>query len=111
MKRLRTKFIPTPKESWVINKLKREGFSDNWTDYSTDEMLLFKPLRSYSGYHSVYFFISRLRGCRMEYRDFRQPQLHYVYYMAWPNMKNWHEITDFHLFCVRVYDGVIDNRI
>ncbi len=108
--RLRTKFIPSGRERWVINRLLRQGWSDNWNDYSENEMLLYigaQPHHTDTTY-SVKFFIHRERGCRMEYRDPKQPQLHYIYYMAWPTTKNWHEIANFLEFCARVYVGKED---
>jgi hypothetical protein len=95
------KFVPTSKEKWVIDRLKREGWK-TFGDYSDTECLLWKPLKSWGGWNvtgCIEFFISRDMGCYLKFRPSEKPQLHFTWHFRWPSKKNWAEIAEAEMVC------------
>ena len=89
----------TTKEKWIVDKLVRDGWNNNFHDYSADEMMLWKknPEQCWGGFNwinTMHFFINRQKGLRIEYRKRENPHIHHICYLSWLGVKNWHEIQE-----------------
>jgi len=107
--------ILTTKEKWVVDKLKRNGYKADYHDYSPDEMLVYKSLsscnQSFDWTNTLLFYISKRKGCRIEFRHWEHEALHLVHYFAWPTIKNWHTIDEFETFCRKFsWERVMNNQ-
>ena len=95
--------ILTPKQKWVVDRLKRNGYKADFHNYSDDEMLVYKSLSScsqqFDWVNTVIFYISNKNGCRAEFRHWEHESLHLVHYFSWPTIRNWGEIDEFEQFC------------
>ncbi len=94
--------ILTPKQKWVVDRLKRNGYKADFHNYSDDEMLVYKSISINPGFdwvNTVIFYISNKKGCRAEFRPVEHEALHLVHHFSWPTMKNWGEIEEFERFC------------
>lgn len=91
----------TPRERWVIQRLRRAGYRD-FNPYCEHAMMLWKPLRPYWSFEwcdNFQFTLCRQRGCFIHFRPSIRPALHWRFHMAWPGVKNWGEIAEFEKFC------------
>lgn len=95
--------ILTPKQKWVVDRLKKEGWKV-YRDDMPEEYYLYKNIEKY--YSSEMFFVIDGFGCRIEFRPNGNPALHLKYYFRWPSKKNWGEINE-----VISYFRVVDNNI
>lgn len=93
-----SKFIPTTKEKWVIDKLKREGWRVFRDDYSDIEIVLYRPFHPWEQFRLCgvpILYINHRKGIWLEFRNTNidQERIHHHWYFDWPTLKNWEQIN------------------
>jgi hypothetical protein len=91
------KFLPTTKEKWVIDRLKRDGWILFRDDYSNEEICFYRPFEKWGQFDWCgvpHLLINRRKGTWIEFRNSRheQQRIHHRYYLDWPTKKNWSQI-------------------
>jgi hypothetical protein len=87
--------IPTTKQKWVIDRLKRQGWKTNthFMSYSPEQCLLWFPKDQYDSSFDwdgfPFFYMDNRKGLWMHFRPLQNPALHLDYHIPWLTVKNW----------------------
>ena len=87
--------IPTTKQKWVIDRLKRQGWKTNahFMSYSTEQCLLWFPKNQYDSSFDwdgcPFFYMDNRKGLWLHFRPRQNPALHLDYHIPWLTGKNW----------------------
>lgn len=98
--------ITTPKQKWVIDRLKRQGWrtDSHFMSYSPDQCLLWLPPGLLETPQKTYdtsfdwvgvpmFYMDNRKGLWMYFRPRQTPALHLNYHFEWLTLKNWDKLT------------------
>ena len=90
--------IPTTKQKWVIDRLKRQGWKtdEHFMSYSQEQCLLWLPLNTYDAFDwdgFPFFYMDNRKGLWLHFRPRQNPALHLDYHIPWLTVKNWDKLT------------------
>lgn len=91
--------IPSTKQKWVIDRLKRQGWktNDHFMSYSPEQCLLWFPKDQYDSSFDwdgfPFFYIDNRKGMWMHFRPRQNGAMHLNYYLPMLTLKNWDKST------------------